>query len=161
MVSFSLFAWHLENPFRNYCIQKTKMSISNNDSFAGWNQRMVTIVNLKKLHTDLAWFRLIYLTSYLFIYLQVDKVDLILSRADIFETPKDIDDFTNCPTHRSNLGVGWSRGSSSRCRVPKEVSGHGKGRVKSIPKADRGIGKRVSQIVLKMSGKFVQSGFGK
>ena len=35
------------------------------------------------------------------------------------------------------------------------------GRVKSIPKADRGIGKRVSQIVLKMSGKFVQSGFGK
>ena len=50
---------------------------------------------------------------------------------------------------------------SSRCRVPKEMSGHGKGRVKSIPKADRGIGKRVSQILLKMSGKFVQSGFGK
>ena len=77
-----------------------------------------------------------------------NKVDLILSRADIFETPKDIDDFTNCPTHRSNLGVGWSRGSSSRCRVPKEVSGHGKGRVKSIPKADRGIGKLVSQTEL-------------
>ena len=65
-----------------------------------------------------------------------------------------IDDFTNCPTHRSNLGVGWNRGSNSRCRVPKEMSGHGKGRVKSIPKADRGVGKRVSQIVLKMSGKF-------
>ena len=93
---------------------------------------------------------------------QIQKMKLIvLSRAGIFETPKDIDDFTNCPTHRSNLGVGWSRGSNSRCRVPKEVSGHGKGRVKSIPKADRGIGKRVSQIVLKMSGKFVQSGFGK
>ena len=53
------------------------------------------------------------------------------------------------------------RGSNNRCRVPKEMSSHGKGRVKSIPKADRGIGKRVSQIVLKMSGKFVQSGFGK
>ena len=53
------------------------------------------------------------------------------------------------------------RGSNSRCRVPKEMFGHGKGRAKSIPKADRGIGKRVSQIVLKMSGKFVQSGFGK
>ena len=90
-----------------------------------------------------------------------NEVDLVLSRAGIFETPKDIDDFTNCPTHRSNLGVGWNRGSNSRCRVPKEMSGHGKGRVKSIPKADRGIGKRVSQIVLKMSGKFVQSGFGK
>ena len=33
--------------------------------------------------------------------------------------------------------------------------------VKSNPKADRGIGKHVSQIVLKMSGKFVQFGFGK
>ena len=55
-----------------------------------------------------------------------NKVDLILSRADIFETPKYVDDFTDCRTHRSNLGVGWSRGSSSRCRVPKEVSGHGK-----------------------------------
>ena len=65
------------------------------------------------------------------------EVDLILSRAGILETPKDIDDFTICPTHRSNLGtgVGWSRGSISRCRVPKEVYGHGKGRVKSIPKA--------------------------
>ena len=37
------------------------------------------------------------------------EVDLILSRFGIFETPKDINDFTNCPTHRSNLGtgVGW------------------------------------------------------
>ena len=48
----------------------------------------------------------------------------------------------------------------SRCRVLKEMFGHGKDRVKSIPKADRGIGKLVSQILLKMSGKFVQSGFG-
>ena len=80
-----------------------------------------------------------------------NEVDLILSRAGIFESLKDIDDFTNCPTHRSNLGVGWSCDSNSRCRVPNEVSGHGKGR--SIPKADRGIGKRVSLIVRKMSGK--------
>ena len=90
-----------------------------------------------------------------------NEVDLFLLRAGIFETPKDIYDFKNCPSHRSNLGVGWSRGSNSRCRVLKEVFGHGKGRVKSIPKADRGIGKRVPQIVPKMSGKFVQSGFGK
>ena len=66
-----------------------------------------------------------------------NEVDLILSRAGIFESLKDIDDFTNFPTHRSNLGVGWSRGSN------------GKGR--SIPKADRGIGKCVSLIVLKTS----------
>ena len=78
-----------------------------------------------------------------------------------FETPKDIDDFTNCPTHISNLGVGCNRGSNSRCRVSKEMSGHDQGRVKSNPKADRGIGKRLSQILLKMSKKFVQSRFGK
>ena len=67
------------------------------------------------------------------------EVDLILSRAGIFETPKDIDDFRICPTHRSNLGtgVGWIRGSIGRCTVPKEVCGHGKGRVKSIPNAYR------------------------
>ena len=85
------------------------------------------------------------------------EADLILSRAGIFETPKDIDDFTICPNHRSNLctGVRWIRGSISRCRVPKEAYGHGKGRVKSIPKAYRGIGKRVPQIVRKTSGKFI------
>ena len=32
-----------------------------------------------------------------------NEVDLMLSRAGIFETPKDIDDFTICPTHRSDL----------------------------------------------------------
>ena len=47
------------------------------------------------------------------------------------------DDFTICPRHR--------------CWVPKEVSGHCNSRVKPIPKADKGIGKRVSQVVLKMS----------
>ena len=41
------------------------------------------------------------------------------------------------------------------------MSGHCNGKVKSIPKADRGIGKRVSQVVLKMSGKFIQPGSGK
>ena len=85
------------------------------------------------------------------------EVDLILSRAGIFETPKDIDDFTICPTHRSNLGnsVGWIRGSISRCIVPKEVCGHSKGRVKSIPNAYWGIGERVPQIASKTSGKFI------
>ena len=32
---------------------------------------------------------------------------------------------------------------------------------KSIRKADKGIGKRVSWVVLKMSGKFIQPGSGK
>ena len=52
---FFLFAWHLGKPYGSYCIQKTKISWSINDSFAGWSQSMVTIVNLiDKLHADLA-----------------------------------------------------------------------------------------------------------
>ena len=45
--------------------------------------------------------------------------------------------------------------------MPKEVSGHCNGKVKSILKVDRGIGKRVSQVALRMSGKFIQPGSGK
>ena len=37
------------------------------------------------------------------------------------------------------IDVGWSRGSNSRCRMPKEVSGLCNGRVRPIPKADKGI----------------------
>ena len=44
--------------------------------------------------------------------------------------------------------------------MPKEVFAHCNSKVKSIPKADRGIGKRQSQVVLKMSGKFIQPGSG-
>ena len=44
--------------------------------------------------------------------------------------------------------------------MPKEVSGHRSGKVKLIPKADKGVSKRVSQVVLKMSGKFIQPGSG-
>ena len=85
------------------------------------------------------------------------EVDLILSRAGNCETSKDIDDFTICPTHRSNLdtSVEWICGAISRCRVLKNVCGHGKGRVQSIPNAYWGIGTRVPQIVSKTSGKFI------
>ena len=44
--------------------------------------------------------------------------------------------------------------------MPKEVSGHCNGKVKSIPKADKGIGKRLSQVVLKMFRKCIQPGSG-
>ena len=63
-----------------------------------------------------------------------NEVNLVLSRAGIFETPKHIDDFTNCPSHRSNLGVGWNRGSNSKYRVPKEMSGHSKGGLRRFQK---------------------------
>ena len=55
MVFFFLFAWYLEKPSRNYCIQKSKMSRSIYDSFAGGSQRMFTKANLiDKLYADLA-----------------------------------------------------------------------------------------------------------
>ena len=38
-----------------------------------------------------------------------------------------------------HIDVRQSCGSNSRCRVPKEVSSHCNGKVKSIPKADRGL----------------------
>ena len=46
------------------------------------------------------------------------------------------------------------RGSNSRCRVPKEISGHSKVGLSRFQKLIGGIGKCVSQIVLKMSGHF-------
>ena len=80
-------------------------------------------------------------------HLRSCKFSVILSGAGIFETPIDIDDFTICPTQiKSRCWV--SRDSNSRGRVSEEECGRNKGRVKSIPKAYRGIGKRVSQMVL-------------
>ena len=59
-----------------------------------------------------------------------------------------------------HIDVGQSCDSNRKYRVPKEVSGHCNGKVKSIPKADKGIGKRVSQVVLKMFRKCIQPGSG-
>ena len=90
-----------------------------------------------------------------------NEVDLILCRAGLFTKPRNIDAMTICPNHRSKLGVGWSRGSNTRCRVPQAVSGHGKSGKGKLPKADRGIAKHVSQMLLKQTGVFIQAGSGK
>lgn len=67
---------------------------------------------------------------------------------------------TICPNHRSKLGIGWSRGSSTRCRVPEEISCHGK--EKGVwPKGERGLGKKESEVILQKTGSFVQVGSGK
>ena len=88
-----------------------------------------------------------------------DEVDLILSRAAIFSPPVKIHSMTTCPSHRAKLGLGWTRGSSTRCRVPSEISNHGKSD-RTWPKCDKGIGKRDSQIILKRTGVFLQVGSG-
>ena len=83
-----------------------------------------------------------------------NEVDLILSRADILETLTDIDDFTMLGgVVVPIVDVEYLE----RCTAIVKV----KGRVKSILKADGGIGRRVSQIVLNMYRKFIQPGSGK
>lgn len=85
-----------------------------------------------------------------------NEVELILSRAGMFKTPHNIEEITICPNHRSQLGVGWSRGSNMRCRIPKEISGH----KEKLPKADRGVDKRISELLLSATGKLIQVGSG-
>ena len=89
-----------------------------------------------------------------------NEVDLILSRAAIFSPPLNIHSMTICPSHRAKLGLGWTRGSSTTCRVPSEISNHSKSD-KTWPKCNRGIGKGDSQIILKRTGVFLQVGSGK
>ena len=89
-----------------------------------------------------------------------DEVDLILSRAAKLSPPVNIHSMTICPSHPAKLGLGWTRGSSTRCRVPSEISNHGKSD-RTWPKCDRGIGKRDSQIILNRTGVFLQVGSSK
>lgn len=87
-----------------------------------------------------------------------NEIDLILSRAGLFTRPKDIETWTICPLHRGKLGLGWTR-KSTRCRVPVQISNHGKGK-RTWPKGERGIGKRDTQLILKRTGVFIQAGSG-
>ena len=89
-----------------------------------------------------------------------DEVDLILCRAARFTKTERLCSMTICPNHRAKLGLGWSRGSSTRCRVPEGISNHGKG-TGLWPKGERGLGKEESETILRKFGSFVQVGSGK
>ena len=86
------------------------------------------------------------------------EVDLILSRASLFVSIEESSHFTICPMHRSSLGIGWRR-TSNICKVPPEISQHRT--TKKIPKAERGMGKHVSQLILHKTGHFLPVGTGK
>ena len=71
-----------------------------------------------------------------------NEIDLILSRAAIFKMPVDVNDMIICPFHRGKLGwvgLGWTRGARTRCRVPQVLSQHGSKNKKGLPKGERGI----------------------
>ena len=87
-----------------------------------------------------------------------DEVDLILARARMFSHPHNIKEMYICPRHRECLGIGWKR-DSIKCKMPRMLSGHGDDSIK-IPKAERGLSKVDSQIVLQETGVFVAVGSG-
>lgn len=90
-----------------------------------------------------------------------NEIDLILCRAAMFNvSEQQLRTLTVCPNHREKLDLGWTRGSSTRCRVPERISLHGKG--KGVwPKGERGLGKNESEVILLKTGSFVQVGSGK
>lgn len=89
-----------------------------------------------------------------------NEIDLILCRTFLFTEPAHLNSMTICPYHRASLGIGWTRGSSTRCRVPQTISGHDKSKASTWPKGDRGLGKEESWIILHRTGLFVPVGSG-
>ncbi len=86
-----------------------------------------------------------------------NEVDLILSRVGLYGKSKDsINTMTICPYHRATLGISWTRGGGTRCRVPQAISNHGKTKG-TWAKGDRGLGKKES---LRNTGVFVSPGSG-
>ena len=84
-----------------------------------------------------------------------NEVDLILSRVGLYGKSKDsINTMTICPYHRATLGISWSRGGGTRCRVPQAISNHGKTK-RTWAKGDRGLGKKESSTILRNTGVFV------
>ena len=93
-----------------------------------------------------------------------NEVDLILCRAGFLNFTHNTESITICPSHRSKLGIGWSRGSTIKCSIPQSMSGHGRRKTAKWPKAEHGIGKRESAFILKETylsrGVFIQVGSG-
>ena len=65
------------------------------------------------------------------------EVDLILARAAMFTVPQNVNTMTICPSHRSSLGLGWTRGTE-KCRTHPKISEQ-RNVSRKWPKADRGI----------------------
>ena len=89
------------------------------------------------------------------------ETDLILARAGIFSvTSRDLSSFHICPFHRSELDIGCRRNSySNSCQVPKEIANHIERRGKPV-KADRGVGKNISEYIHQQTGILIPVGSG-
>ena len=58
---------------------------------------------------------------------------------------------TICPLHRAELGLGWTRGAITRCRIPPSLYNHGK-KKGELPKGKREIKKNESKTLLRDTG---------
>ena len=89
------------------------------------------------------------------------ETDLILARVGIFSvTSRDLSSFNIRPFHCSELGIGLPRNSySSLCQVPKEIANHIERRGKPV-KADRGVGKNISEYIHQQTGILIPVGSG-
>ena len=89
------------------------------------------------------------------------ETDLILARVGIFSmTSRDLSSSNICPFHRSELGIGWRRNSySNSCQVPKEITYHNERREKPV-KADRRVGKNISEYIHQQTGILIPVGSG-
>ena len=82
--------------------------------------------------------------------------ELLLARASIFAPPRNIETWFICAQHRASLGASWKR-SSSKCSISVSLSKENATDVAKKPKAERGLSKSGSQIVIKGTGTFFQS----
>ena len=82
-----------------------------------------------------------------------NEVDLILSRASMFSTSVNITQLVICPAHRGALVIGWRLSANERCRISAILLRHSVDVLKK-PRAERGLSKADSQLVLKESGIF-------
>ena len=82
-----------------------------------------------------------------------NEAELLLARASIFAPPRNVENWTISPQHRASLGMSW-KCSSPKCSIPVSLSKHNATFAKK-PKAERGLSKYGSQIVLKETGIFL------
>ena len=89
------------------------------------------------------------------------ETDLTLARAGIFSvTSRGLSSFNICPLHRSELDIRWRPNSySNSCQLPKEIANHIERRGKPV-KADRGVGKNISEYMHQQTGILIPVGSG-
>ena len=118
--------------------------------------RSTEIVHLSLCNKDITGHR----STWCFSGIEIET-DLILARVGIFSvTSRDLSFFNICPFHRSELGIGWRQNSySNLCQVPKEIANHIERRGKSV-KADRGVGKNISEYIHQQTGILIPVGSG-